>query len=208
MPLAENKFGRRRTVNISEDVAIELNRIANSQGKTLFSLMNEIGQSQIEAVNHGFSLSEAVEGKKLVERAKKSRMILVNQDIMYYASSEAVRNEPNKFLKMVYRNATWYGSGFIDASEENFIDSLRKFVEAYFWDCTEATFERKGEDHLELKLAFVPEMPVDHTKVLMKVFEAIFNANQYFVVDSTVRGGFIRSLFRKIPSPGPIETNR
>ena len=186
---------------MNEDLAIELNKIANSQGKTLFSLMNEIAQSQIDAMGHGFSLSEAVEAKKLLERAKKSRIILVNQDLWYFASSQAMKNEMNKFLKTVYRNTAWYANGFIDDSEEVFVSSVKKFVDSLFWDCTESSFEMKDEEHLEMKLVFVPEMPLDHTKVLLKVFEAIFNARQYFIVDSSVRNGYIRAIFRKIVTP-------
>lgn len=205
MPIAENKFGRRRTVNLNEDIAIELNKIANCQGKTLFSLMNEIAQSEIEAVTHGFSLSEAVDAKKLTERAKKSRMILVSQDLWYHASSEALKNEADKFFRTVYRNATWYADGFVDASADTFVDSLKKFVDSFFWDCTESSFESKDDDSLEMKLVFVPEMPVEHTRVLLKVFEAIFNAHQYFVVESTVRGGYIRAIFRKVSTPATEE---
>lgn len=201
MPLAENKFGRRRTVNLSEDTAIQLNKIANSQGKTLFSLMNEIAQSEIDAVAHGFSLSEAVEAKKLTERAKKSRMVLVNQDLWYQASSEAMKNEADKFLKTVYRNATWYADGFVDTSTDTLINSLERFIHSFFWDCTESFFDPKDKDNLEMKLVFVPEMPLEHTKVLLKVFEAIFNAHQYFVVESTVRGGYIRATLRKVSTP-------
>ena len=202
MPFTENRFGKRRTVNINEDLAIELNNIANAQGKTLFSLMNEIGHAQVDAASRGYSLSDAINALSLLERMKKSRMVLVNQDLWYHASSESMKNTSNKFLKIVYSNASWYASGFIDSSsDDDFVKSMKKFLESLFWDCTESKFERKDQDHLEMKLVFVPEMPEEHTKVLLKVFEAIFNVHRYFITDATVRGGYIRAIFRKVSTP-------
>jgi len=66
-----SKFGKRKTVNMSEEVAQELNRLANLQGKTLYSLVNEAGIQAIEAHRQGFTLEEAVAAKKLVQSAKR-----------------------------------------------------------------------------------------------------------------------------------------
>src|SRR5580658_533881 len=96
------KFGRRKTVNMNEDIAQELNKLANIQGKTLYSLINELGVCALEANKNGFGLEEAVKAKKLVERAKRSRMMLVNQDLWYFASSQAMRMSSTKWVKKIH----------------------------------------------------------------------------------------------------------
>lgn len=81
MSSLDTKFGKRKTVNMNEDIALELNKLANSSGKTLYSLINEIGIYALEANRQGFSLEEALAANKLVRSARRSRMVLVNQDL-------------------------------------------------------------------------------------------------------------------------------
>lgn len=194
------KFGRRKTVNMNEEVAQQLNRLANMQGKTLYSLINEIGMSALEANKQGFTLEEAVGAKKLVQSAKKSRMILVNQDIWYFASTQAMKVSRNKWLKLLRDSAQWQANVFLSGvSDAEFLASLRKFLADFFWDCSEVKLDEgpRGET-LSLRLAFVPEMPIDHTQGLFKAFEGMFNIHGYVPVDSTVEPGFLAVSFRKV----------
>lgn len=203
----DSKFGKRKTVNMSEEVAQELNKLANLQGRTLYSLINEAGIQAIEAYKQGFSLEEAVAAKKLVRSAKRSRMLLVNQDLWYFASSQAMRHSPkDKWTKMVRNSAQWDANFFVasdrvseELTEEEFVTSMMRFVEAFFWDCGEVRLEKeKAGEALVLRLAFVPEMPQEHTQGLFKLFEGMFNVRGYVVTDSTVKPGFLRLSFKRI----------
>lgn len=201
----DSKSGKRKTVNMSEEVAQELNRLANLQGRTLYSLINEAGIQAIEAYRQGFNLEEAVAAKNLVTSAKRSRMLLVNQDLWYFASSQAMKYSPkDKWTKMVRKSAQWDADFFVegdpgpgDLTEERFVASMTRFVEAFFWDCGEIGLEKVGES-LVLRLAFVPEMPQEHTRGLFKLFEGIFNVRGYVATDSTVKPGFLRVSFKRI----------
>ena len=75
--------------------------------------------------------------------------------------------------------------------------SVKRFVEDFFWDCSEITLD-KGQSGggLALKVAFVPEMPLEHTQGLFKLFEAMFNAHGYVATQSTVRPDFLRASFK------------
>lgn len=79
MSALDTRLGKRKTVNMNEEIAQDLNKLANMSGKTLYSLINEIGIQAIEANRQGFTLEEAVKAKKLVQSARRSRMVLVNQ---------------------------------------------------------------------------------------------------------------------------------
>jgi len=195
----ETKLGKRRTVNMSEEIAQELNRLANLQGKTLYSLINEVGLSTIEANRQGFSLDEAVDAKKLVQRARKSRMVLVNQDLWYHASSQAMKASKTKWLKLLRDSAQWQANVFLSGSSDaEFLESLKKFLADFSWDCSEVRLDERASDGPLLRLAFVPEMPLEHTQGLFKALEAMFNVHGYVPVDSTVEPGFLVVHFKKI----------
>jgi hypothetical protein len=199
------KFGRRKTVNMNEDIAQELNRLANLSGKTLYSLINEIGTYALEASKQGFSLEDAVRAKKLVQSARRSRMVLVNQDQWYFASSEAMKASKTKWLKLIRDSAQWQANVFLTGSSKSeFIESIRRILADFFWDCSEVRLEegQHGED-LALRLAFVPEMPLEHTEGLFKAFEGMFNAHGYAATDSTVEPGFLTIAFKKVDESPP-----
>lgn len=194
-------FGKRRTVNMSEEIAEELNRLANSQGKTLYSLINEIGLAALGSSKHGFTLNEAIQAKVVVDRAKRSRMVLVNQDLWYSGSSKAYKTSKNEWLKQVYENAKWHAHVFLtNSSQEEFITSIKKMLADFAWDCSETTIEQRGSDGMFVRLVFVPEMPLEHTKSLFKTFEGMFNVFGYVVTEYVVKPGFLTILFKKLAS--------
>ena len=196
------KFGRRKTLNMNEDIAQELNKLANLSGKTLYSLINEIGICALEANRHGFSLDDAVTAKKMVQRARQSRMVLVNQDLWYFASSQAMNASESKWLKLIRDCAQWQANVFLTSStDKEFIESVRKLLTDFFWDCGEVKLETQGPDGLAMRLAFVPEMPLEHTQGLFKAFECMFNAHGYVATDSMVKPGFLTIAFKKVSGP-------
>jgi hypothetical protein len=196
----DTKFGKRKSVNMSEDIARELNRLANLQRKTFFSLVNEIGLFALEADKNGFTLEEAVTAKKLVQRAKRSRMVLVNQDLWYFASSQALKASKNKWLKLLRDSAQWQANVFlVGSSDADFVQSLRRLLADFFWDCGEVRLEEvDGGEGLSLRLAFVPEMPLGHTQGLLKTLEGMFNSHGYLVTGSMVEPGFMDVAFKKV----------
>src|SRR5271169_952779 len=196
----DTKIGRRKTVNMNEEIAQELNRLANLQGKTLYSLINEIGLYALEANKNGFSLEDAVKAKKLEQRERRSRMVVVNQDLWYFASSQAMRTSKKKWLDLIRDYAQWQANVFLTGQNDTeFIESVKRLLADFFWDCGEARLEegRRGED-LALRLAFVPEMPLGHTQGLSKAFEGMFNAHGYMATDSIIEPGFLSIAFKKV----------
>jgi hypothetical protein len=196
----DTKFGKRKTVNMNEDIAQELNKLANMSGKTLYSLINEIGASALEANKQGFSLEDAVRAKKSVQSARRSRMVLVNQDLWYFASSQAVKASKNRWLKLIRDCAQWQANVFLTgSSDKEFVGSVRTFLADFFWDCSDVKLEEgQTGDSLVMRLAFVPEMPLEHTEGLFKAFEGMFNAHRYVVTDSLVKPGYLAVTFKRV----------
>jgi hypothetical protein len=206
MSSQDTRFGKRKTVNMNEDIAQELNKLANSSGKTLYSLINEIGICALEANRQGFSLEDAVKAKKSVQSARKSRMILVNQDLWYFASLQAMRASKNKWLKLIRDCAQWQANVFLTgSSDKEFIESVRTLLADFFWDCSEIKLEAQGGEGLAMRLAFVPEMPLEHTEGLFKAFEGMFNAHRYVATDSRVEPGFLTVIFKKVDQGIPAK---
>ena len=205
MSSLDTKFGKRKTVNMNEDIAQGLNKLANMSGKTLYSLINEIGTSALEANKQGFSLEDAVAAKKSMQSARRSRMVLVNQDLWYFASSQAMKASKNRWLKLIRDCAQWQANVFLTgSSDKEFVESVRTLLADLFWDCGDVKLEEgQGGDSLVMRLAFVPEMPLEHTEGLFKTFECMFNAHRDVVTDSMVKPGFLAVTFKRVNDDSP-----
>ena len=203
------RFGKRKTVNMNEEVARELNQLANAQGKTLYSLVNEIGLCALGASKRGFTLDDAMRAKDILDRAKKSRMLLVNQDLWYLGSSEAAKSIKNKWLKETYATSQWQANVFLTSQGGvEFVDSLRTHISDYLWDCSEVNLEQQENGNLAIRLVFVPEMPSEHTQVLFKFLEGMLNAHGYVGTTSTVEAGFMTATFKRVAQAAMAIPNR
>ena len=183
---------------MTEEIVEKLNAIANVQGKTLYGLLNELGLLALEAHASKIDLSEALKAKKLFDRAKRTRLILVNQDSWYLASSKSYKSSKTEWLEHIYKNAKWYADLSINQnSREEKLRSLEKFIDELFWDCTDMKMDQE-DGNLRLKLAFVPEMSIEHTSVLFKQVEGVCNAIGYVVLDHTINPGVIMATFTEL----------
>lgn len=187
---------------MNEEIADQLNRIANLQGKTLYSLINEIASVSIEAFNQSLSLKEALDAANLLNRAKKTRLMLVSQDLWYLASDIAYRRNRNEWLRQVYEKAKWYGRVFLRSTpKEAFTESLKQVFKGLFWDCSELEMEEKSDGTLSLRAHFAPEMSLQHTSMLMRAVEGILNASGYAILKYTIEPGYLASIFKRVLLP-------
>lgn len=191
---------------MGEGIAQDLNRLANIEGKTLYSLINEIGAQALEAKALGFGLDQAISAKRLVESAKRSRMVLVNQDMWYFASAQAMKASQRRWMKMVADTAQWQASVFLegggDPGVKEMLQSVRRFVERFVWDSTEFTVEREDEakGFFSFRLALVPETPLDTTRAVFKTLEVMANQRGYVAVSSALQPGFFTASFKRLQS--------
>jgi len=187
---------------MSNDVAEELNQIANIQGKTLYSLINELTTFGIEAYRQGFSIKEAIEAKTFLNKAIKSRLLFVNQDMWYNASSIIYKKNKEEWLNQAYEKAKWYGKVFLGKIPENiFIEMFREALKKLFLDCNEIYIKKEEKDTYNLKAIFSPEMPLQHTFVIMRMIEGLLNSSGYAILKYTVEQGYISMMFRCLHLP-------
>lgn len=197
-----SKTEKRRTVNMNEEVADKLNRVANKQGKTLYNLINEIAVTDIEAYGKGFSLKEAIDTKSHLDKARKTRLLLVNQDLWYTASGIAYKKNRDDWLNQVYEKAKWYGRVFLDSTSiDTYIESLKDILYNLFWDCNEASIQREDDDTFTLRAFFTPEMLHQHTYVIMRMIEGLLNSSGYAILRYTVESGYLALIFKRVPLP-------
>ncbi len=200
--MSSSKTEKRRTVNMNEEIAEELNRVANTQGKTLYSLINELASVGIEAHRLGFSLKEAVENKNLLNRVRKARLLLVNQDLWYTASDIAYKKNKDEWLSQAYEKAKWYGRIFLDnSSEDTLVKSLGDVLHNLFWDCNEVSIQKESGDTVSMRVFFTPEMLLQHTTIVERMIEGLLNTSGYAILRHMVEPGYIALIFKRVPLP-------
>ncbi|MDG7021635.1 MAG: hypothetical protein JRN23_06865 [Nitrososphaerota archaeon] len=207
MTPSDPRTGKRKTVNMGEGIAQDLNRLANLEGKTLYSLINEMGAQALEAKSLGFGLDDAIAAKRLVDGAKRSRMVIVNQDMWYFASAQAMKASRRRWTKMVADTAQWQASVFLErngaSGVKELLRSIRRFIEDFIWDCTEFRVEQVDESQgtFMIRMALVPETPLDTTQAVFKTLEVLVNQCGFVAVRSVMQPGFFTAAFKRVENP-------
>lgn len=197
-----SKSEKRRTVNMSEKIAEDLNSVANIQGKTAYSLINEAAKAAIEAFDNGFTIKEAFDAKLLIDKAKKNRLILVNQDLWYYSNNIIYNEKKSEWLKEVYEKGKWYGLVFLDnSSTDTFQKTLKELFQILFWDCNGFEIQENTDKTFILKAHFTPEMSLQHTEVVLNEIEGIINSIGYAIINYNIEKGYLRIILKHVPLP-------
>ncbi|MFQ6135311.1 MAG: hypothetical protein ACE5KU_05815, partial [Nitrososphaerales archaeon] len=69
------------------------------------------------------------------------------------------------------------------------------------WDCNEAAIQREDDDTFTLRAFFTPEMPNQHTYVIMRMVEGLLNSSGYAILRYTVETGYLALIFKCVPLP-------
>jgi len=120
----------------------------------------------------------------------------------YNASNIIYKKNKEEWLNQAYEKAKWYGKVFLSKiPEDTFIEMFRDALNKLFLDCNEISIEKEEKDTYNLIAIFSPEMPLQHTFVIMRMIEGMLNSLEYAIIKFTVEQGYISMMFRCLHPP-------
>lgn len=123
---------------VQGDLAHRLMGIANRQGRTIYSLTNEIVEQAIEADRLNCSLKDIIEFYKLLRVEKESGSVIMRKDNLLYLIDKLYPVDKKTMWERWYRSGRWYGKylqvKFLDGEQ---FGVLEKLLETCVWDSSE-----------------------------------------------------------------------
>jgi len=182
---------RRKFLAAEGRLVQEIIKVANKNGKTVYSFINEILELVLEAEKMGVPLKEIIEYYKLADIERKSGGITTRKDIMNYLISKVYPAEKDEMLKKWYESGLWYGTYLlIKFEKEKSIEMLQKLFRTLAWGISDITISAE-EDRLHLRCTAPEHQTVEETELFSKFLEGAIHSLGYETTKRKILKGLI-----------------
>jgi len=183
---------RRKTFAAREDLLNQLGRIAERKGLSLYSLINEIFELAVKADEVGVELKRLIEGRGVLERARRSSFILVPEPLWYEMADQTYRKGKRESLKNWFATGEWIAKRYISSGVENPFKLFKNSIEDFTWNVSEFKIDRDDKTGWVTARLISPKFSESHAKLFASLLEGALKAFGYKIVEEDVSAGAIR----------------
>jgi len=135
---------RRKTFVAREDLLNRLADVAETQGCSMFELVNDIFQLAIDSDELSFSLKRVVEERKTLETAKGAGFILGLESLWYEMADIAYKKDKRVALKNWFDSGIWFATRYATNGLKSPLDDFKNDLSAFTWNAPEFELELVG----------------------------------------------------------------
>ena len=184
------KSVKRKTLFAREDLVNRLLSIAKRQGRSLYSLVNEIFELVIRAEDLGVNIQTAFEERWILKNAQKDGFILVPEGLWYEMAEIAYQNSKDEALKKWFEAGVWLAKRYIEVETEEPFETFKRSLKAYSWNVPEISVER-DEGRVSVRI-ISPRLTESYTTLYSMFIQGVLETFGYKVSEKTVSAGTIR----------------
>ena len=184
------KSTKRKTLFAREDLVNRLLSIAKRQGRSLYSLVNEIFELVIRAEDLGVNIQTAFEERWILKNAQKDGFILVPEGLWYEMAEIAYQNSKDEALKKWFEAGVWLAKRYIEVETEEPFEAFKRSLKAYNWNMVEIMI---NEEDQKISIRIIsPRMPETYANLYSTFVEGALNTFGYKIAKKEVSFGNIR----------------
>jgi len=199
LKMAPRKKGKleRRLMAVRGDLVEKVIWVANRNGKTVYSFVNEVMEQALEAEEMGRSLKEIVELYKLLEIEKKSGAVLMTRERLSFLIEKLYPLEKEALLEKWYDSGQWYGKYLLlRFGEGEPVEMLEKLLHVYAWDAGEIYVSTEGGS-VHLRCVAPSHSHEGETELFSRYLEGVMNSLGYNLKRRDLSKGLVLLDFEK-----------
>ena len=179
-----NKGVRRKTFAAREDLIDQLSRFAKEKDLTLYSYVNDLFELAIMAENDGMDLSQLIEERELLDRARKAGFTLVPERLWYSLVKITCDYDEGEAIKYWRKTGIWLARRYASSEVDDPLMALKRDLGQFSWDSPKINITRSG-DELVLS-ASSSKLSENHTALYGTFLEGVLNAFEYKVAERDI----------------------
>jgi hypothetical protein len=189
----------KRLILVRNDLIEKATEITAKEGRTLFSLTNEVFERAIEAHDMRASLADAVESCKMIRTAKTLHCVFVPADVFNFMAKKLYENEREELLEKMYESGIWNGSFLSLKSRcESETETLKMFMKMFLLGSDEFLIN-VDKEKVEVK-CFFPDLNLEGVEIIARLLHGFFGSLGYRVEENKcIRGIIVMQLSRAPP---------
>lgn len=186
---------KRKILAADEKLAMQMVKIAEEKGQTLYSLVNEALEQTVNAHNMGLTLKRIVQERGTVETAKEAGFVLTIKTLWFDIVETAFNADKRSMLEKWCETGRWYGKYFAVKNPEKPVEALEQAVRNLMWGSSE--FHVKLNDGKGEACCISGEFTESYTRLLSAFLKGALEALGYVCTKKNVSKGIIRIMFKK-----------
>ena len=187
----------RRLMAVRGDLVEKVIRVANKNGRTVYSFVNEVMEQALEAEEMGRSLKEIVELYKLIEIEKKSGAVLTTRERLSFLIEKLYPLEKEALLEKWYDSGQWYGKYLLlRFGEGKPVEMLEKLLQLYAWDVGEILMSKESGS-VHLRCVAPNHSRKAETELFSRYLEGVMDSLGYHLKKRDLSKGLVLLDFEK-----------
>ena len=188
------KVGR-KTFAASEALLNQLSMIAESNGLSLYSLINQVFTLAIRAEELNVNLEKTVDEYDVLEKAKDSGFILVPEGLWCEVVEEIYLRDESWASRKGFEAGEWLAKRCASKSLQDPLGVFLFNLEKSLWNIPE--FNVKRDEKTVFVRLFSPRLSKFHATLIGSILEGALHAFGYAATDRDFSAGAVRFLAEK-----------
>ncbi|MDR0372189.1 MAG: hypothetical protein LBI79_01300 [Nitrososphaerota archaeon] len=133
---------KRKTFVAREDLLNRLGEIAKAQGYSLFELVNEIFQLEIDSDGIDLSLKKMANEQRKIETARHAGFMLGLENVWYDMADLAYDKNKRLAQKSWFDAGVWFASRYTSEGHTTALSAFKGDLSAFTWNAPELYFKQ------------------------------------------------------------------
>ena len=189
----------KKLILVRGDLAEKITEMSKKEGKTIYSLTNEVLEDAIRAYMLGYKPSEMIDYFLFTVAEKEAGAVVISADILMHLISKIYSREKEALWKKWVEWGQWYGK-YLAAKfyDQEPLETLKRMFGSGIWEVSDFNFLREANG-VSMR-CLMPHLSSERTELFSKFLEGMMDSFGYCLTEHGSLRGIISLKFEKKPS--------
>ncbi|MBS7610591.1 hypothetical protein KEJ27_00015 [Candidatus Bathyarchaeota archaeon] len=178
----------KRLVWVRADILSQINRIANREGKTITTFVNEVLEQSVRVYDMKLTLTEVVDLYMLTKMCREGGNLTMPRNAVRYLISKVYHSNREELMQVFHDAGAWFGKYMMARmGGENLVERLRQILYVSVWDANEVYVDKNG-DVISIRCV-APQLSMEETELLASyVYGMLYSIGFKSIEREVIRG--------------------
>jgi hypothetical protein len=180
----------KKLVWVRADILSRISRIANREGKTITTFVNEVLEQSVKVYDMKLTLTEVIELYMLTKMSREGGNLTVHRDVVKYLISKVYHSNREELMQIFRDTGAWFGKYMLARmGSENLVEHLRQILYMSIWDVNEVYVDKSG-NAISIRCV-APQLSAEETELLASYVEGMLYSMGLRQIEREVIRGII-----------------
>lgn len=162
----------KKLVWVRADILSQINRIANREGKTITTFVNEVLEQSVRVYDMKLTLTDVIDLYMLTRMSREGGNLTIPRDVVKYLVSKVYHSNREELMQIFHDTGAWFGKYMMARmGGENLVEHLRQILYVSIWDVNEVYVDKNG-NIISIRCV-APQLSMEETELLASYMDGM-----------------------------------